>query len=345
MRPWRFSGIAVKEVTIRAKLRQILFVFRKIYWLKILMRNAGRIRILDTNPWSSGTVQPQKGGHSMAHSRRPTVAGSFYPASPDPLRQLLQECFVASPVGPRGGTETTLNLLGGMVPHAGYVYSGGCAAHFYTLVQKDTGCVIILGVNHRGAGARAALSDAQVWETPLGDIEVERTIQERLLQRVDFLRADERAHLQEHSIEVQLPFLQTVLSRFTFVPICLRRLTAIECERLGHAVAEIYETQLALGRKTLLVASSDLSHYLSPAETERLDAIALEQVLALDPVSLLERVEENDISMCGVIPTAVLLFAAKALGASEARLLKHCHSGDAVPMREVVGYASVAIGL
>ncbi|MGH7847352.1 MAG: AmmeMemoRadiSam system protein B [Candidatus Binatia bacterium] len=279
----------------------------------------------------------------MADSRAPAVAGSFYPASADELRKLLQECFVSSPLGPQGRREAATNLLGGLAPHAGYIYSGPCAAHFYALLEKDTQCVIILGVNHRGIGAKAALSPAAVWHTPLGGVAVQPRLQEQLLAGVDFLRVDERAHVQEHSIEVHLPFLQTVLSGPAFVPISLGHIAGNDCERLGRAVAEIYEGQVAAGRKTLLVASTDLSHYLSPEETERLDAIALERVLALDPLGLLKTVEEERISMCGVIPTTVLLFAANALGARGARLLKHCHSGDAVRMSEVVGYASVAI--
>ena len=281
----------------------------------------------------------------MARSRSPAVAGSFYPASADELEKLLEECFVSNPLGPQGRRMAAPNLLGGLVPHAGYIYSGPCAAHFYALLEKDTQSVIILGVNHQGIGAKAALSPAAVWDTPLGDVPVDPELQQRLLTGVDFLRVDERAHLKEHSIEVQLPFLQTVLPGSTFVPISLGHLALNDCERLGRAVAEIYERQVAAGRKTLLVASSDLSHYLSPEETETLDTLALERVLALDPLGLLKTVENEDISMCGVIPTAVLLFAAKALGVTEARLLKHCHSGDAVRMREVVGYASVAIEL
>jgi len=105
----------------------------------------------------------------------------------------------------------------------------------------------------------------------------------------------------------------------------------------------VYETEVARGKRTILVASSDLNHYLSPQETERLDRLAVDQVLHLDPVGLLRTVERANISMCGVFPTAVLLFASKTLGATSARLLKHCHSGDVAPMNEVVGYASVAV--
>lgn len=281
----------------------------------------------------------------MAPIRPSAVAGSFYPASSEELGKTMEECFFTSPLGPRGAKFSLPSLLGGMVPHAGYFYSGPCAAHFYTALERDIGCVILLGVNHRGMGARAALSPVDCWETPSGRVAVDRELNERLAAQVDFIEKDERPHLHEHSIEVQLPFLQRVLEDFTFLPISLSHLSEEECRRLGQAIAGIYETKNGAGQKTVLIASSDLSHYLSPKETERLDRMALEPVLALDPPALLKTVEEEDISMCGVIPTAVFLFAAKALKARRARLLKHCHSGDAVPMREVVGYASVAVEL
>jgi hypothetical protein len=232
-----------------------------------------------------------------------------------------------------------------MVPHAGYVYSGPCAAHLYAKLDKDTRRVILLGVNHRGRGAHAALSAAEFWETPLGRSPVDRELGERLKNEIGFLTEDDKAHRDEHSIEVQLPFLQSVLGGFTFLPISLSYLTEPECQALGQAIARVVEAQTTQEEKLLLLASSDLNHYQSPKETERLDRMALDKILALDPSGLLETVEANDISMCGVIPTAVLLFAANALNAKPARLLKHCHSGDVTRMREVVGYASVAVEL
>lgn len=279
----------------------------------------------------------------MERIRPAAVAGSFYPAEAGELKELLEECFVSSPLGPGGARGASPSLLGGMVPHAGYAYSGPCAAHLYSSLDKNIRQVIVLGVNHRGRGAAAALSAAEFWQTPLGEVRVDRAAGERLKSRIDFLAEDDRPHRNEHSIEVQLPFLQSVLGEFAFVPLSLAYLTLEECRRLGEAVARAHEAGTSAGAKTLLLASSDLNHYLSPKETERRDAMALEKILALDPAGLLEAVQENDISMCGVIPTAVLLFAANALGAKRARLLKHCHSGDAAPMREVVGYASVAV--
>lgn len=279
----------------------------------------------------------------MQRIRPAAVAGSFYPAEPQELRQLLHECFTSHSLGPQDRKLPSSSLLGGMVPHAGYVYSGPCAAHFYSSVDQDTRCVILLGVNHRGAGARAALSPVDFWETPLGKVEIDQELARELKSQSDILEDDELPHLREHSIEIQLPFLQSLLGDFTLLPLSLHYLDKKECAQLGQALARVCETAMAAGKKTVMIASSDLSHYLSPEETERLDRMALAPVLALDPPGLLKTVEEENISMCGVLPTAVFLFAAKVLGAKQARLLKHCHSGDAVPMKEVVGYASVAV--
>ena len=187
------------------------------------------------------------------------------------------------------------------------------------------------------------MSPADFWETPLGRVPIDREAGERLLDEVDFLVPDERAHRDEHSIEVQIPFLQTVLDEFTFLPLALAHVSETECRRLGAALARLYEARSAAGGKALLIASSDLNHYLSPVETERLDSLALEKILALDAPGLLHTVAENRITMCGVAPAAAVLFAAAALSAKKPRLLKHCHSGDVRPMREVVGYASVAV--
>src|SRR5262249_21158545 len=138
-------------------------------------------------------------------------------------------------------------------------------------------------------------------------------------------------------------FLQLMLSKFSLVPVSLAHISVEECVELGAAIAAILRDNRNSGTQTVIIASSDLSHYLSPKETAELDAIALEQVLALNPRALMAAVERENITMCGLLPTAVLLFAANALGINQACLLKHYHSGDVAPMRKVVGYASVAL--
>lgn len=277
----------------------------------------------------------------MERIRLPAVAGSFYPSDATELAVLLDDCFVSSPLGPGRQRSPASALIAGMVPHAGYVYSGPCAAHLYARLADTVERLIIIGVNHWAKGHRAALSPAEAWQTPLGRVEVDQEINAILEQRVPFLKRDEFAHAQEHSIEIQLPFLQRVLRRFTFVPISLSDVSTKECSELGSAVADVCQLDSAPRTKTLILASTDLSHYLSPTKTNDLDQLALEPVLNHDPLGLLTLVEQKNISMCGVRPTAVMLYAANQLGVTDARLLKHCHSGDVTPMRKVVGYASV----
>jgi AmmeMemoRadiSam system protein B len=281
----------------------------------------------------------------MDRIRPAAVAGSFYPSETEELGRLIDECFESSPLGPQGARSPSPSLIGGLVPHAGYIYSGPCAAHFYALLENPIQRVILLGVNHQARGHRAALSPADSWQTPLGTVRIDRELNHLLQDAVRFLKQDEVAHAREHSIEVQLPFLQRALDEFSLIPISLAHISIEECLELGTAIADVLRNSRQSGTRTVMMASSDLSHYLSPKETAELDGIALEQVLALNPRALIEAAERENITMCGLLPTAVLLFAANVLGAKQACLLKHCHSGDIAPMRKVVGYASVAFEL
>jgi MEMO1 family protein len=281
----------------------------------------------------------------MDRIRPAAVAGSFYPAEAEELIRLLDECFESSPLGPQGAKSARVSLLGGLVPHAGYIYSGPCAAHLYACLDNSIKCVILLGVNHQARGHRAALSPADFWQTPLGRVRIDQELNHLLQDQVRFLKPDEAAHSQEHSMEVQLPFLQRVLEEFSLTPISLSHISLAECAELGAAVAEIVKKNTQSGNRTVVMASSDLSHYLSPKQTDELDGMALAEVLAQNPRTLIEVTKRKNITMCGVLPTAALLFAASGLGIKQASLLKHCHSGNAVPMRKVVGYASVAFEL
>jgi len=281
----------------------------------------------------------------MDRIRPAAVAGSFYPSEAEELGRLIDECFESSPLGPQGDKSPSSSLIGGLVPHAGYVYSGPCAAHFYSLLENSIQRVILLGVNHQARGHRAAFSPADFWQTPLGAVRIDQELSHLLQGEVNFLKQDEAAHAREHSIEVQLPFLQRVLGDFSLVPISLAHISIEECIELGTAIADLLRNNRQSRTKTIMIASSDLSHYLSPKETTELDGIALEQVLALNPRALIAAAERENITMCGLLPTAVMLFAANLLDVKQACLLKHCHSGDVTPMRKVVGYASVALEL
>jgi AmmeMemoRadiSam system protein B len=281
----------------------------------------------------------------MTSTRPAAVAGTFYPAAVAELSALLADCFERTPLGPKGSSKPNPAIIAGLVPHAGPIYSGACAAHFFGQLSSSVRRVILLGVNHRAHGHRAALGPWRQWQTPLGQAAVDDPLCVLLEKRVAFLQRNADAHTGEHSIEIQLPFLQRVLGEFTFVPISLSHISIGECSELGAALADICRTTAAAHRDTIILASSDLSHYRSPKQTQELDRLALDQVLALNPEGLLRVVEEHGITMCGVLPTAVMLFAARVLGVSRARLLNHCHSGDVVPMRKVVGYASMALEL
>jgi MEMO1 family protein len=281
----------------------------------------------------------------MDRIRPAAVAGSFYPSAAEELSRLVDDCLTSSALGPQGAQPPSPSLIGGLVPHAGYIYSGPCAAHLYARLDNSIQRVILLGVNHQARGHRAALSPAAYWQTPLGTVKVDQELNHVLQDEVPFLKLDDLAHAEEHSIEVQLPFLQHLLGEFSFLPISLAHISIAEFAELGAAVADVFRSSTQSGIRTILMASSDLSHYLSPKETAELDGIVLKEVLAMNPQRLIEVAERKNITMCGLLPTAVLLFAANVLGLKQACLLKHCHSGDVTPMRKVVGYASVALEL
>lgn len=274
----------------------------------------------------------------MDRARTPAVSGSFYPSDANELERLIDECLFTSPLGPQGKGSPVPGIVAGLVPHAGYIYSGPCAAHLYACLDPSIRRVILLGVNHRSRGAPAALSPWNRWQTPLGDVGVDQELNDLLREQMSFLKPDETPHRREHSIEVQLPFLQRTLREFTLLPISFSYLRLEECRELGQVLADYCAADAI---RTMILASSDLNHYLSPERTEELDRLAIERVLALDPEGLLDVVENKNISMCGVMPTTVLLFAINALGGKRVRLLRHYHSGQVTQMTEVVGYASM----
>lgn len=271
--------------------------------------------------------------------RRPAVAGQFYEGDGARLARQVEACFRDE----RGPGEIpapqrsqTRRLRAGVVPHAGYPYSGPIAAHLYAEVARDRppASVLVLGVDHHGLSRGASLSD-RAWLTPLGPTEVDHDLVRALTHPP--VEVDEGAHAREHSIEVQLPFLEYVIPHPKFV--------ALE---VGFGPYEFLNDVAAVvrkateGRDVLLLASSDFSHYVAPATADRLDHLAIAQILARDPRGLYETVVRNDISMCGIAPTTVLL-AATAGEPISARLLRWGHSGEVEPMRQVVGYAAIAL--
>ncbi len=270
------------------------------------------------------------------HIRPPAVAGTFYEGTPDRLARQVDACFAANPQPPARKER----FLGAVVPHAGLMYSGHVAAAFYALADLPKRFVILCP-NHTGAGHFAAINCHGAWRTPLGDIAIDTPLADALMAKTPLLSEDARAHAREHSLEVQLPFLQKLLgSDFTFVPICLGAHRYDYAEEIGRAIAEVLQSE----QDVAILASSDLNHYEDQRETLRKDQLAIDQVLARNPSELWRVVDEYDVSMCGFIPTTTMLLAANALGATGARLIKHTTSGDVNgDYSHVVGYASVLV--
>ena len=266
-------------------------------------------------------------------TRPPAVAGTFYEGDPARLCKQVKECFDASPPAAKKQPFTAA-----MVPHAGLMYSGHVAAAFYGSAELPKR-FIILCPNHTGFGHFAAINRSGAWRTPFGDAKIDSELAGALMEKTALLKEDHLAHAREHSLEVQLPFLQQLLDDFTFVPICLGAPRLAMCEEIGSAIADV-----VAGQPVGILASSDLNHYEDQKTTLRKDQLAIDAVLSLDPQELWRVVAESEISMCGFIPTTAVLAAAKKLGAKSARLLKHATSGDINgDFSHVVGYAAVVI--
>lgn len=264
--------------------------------------------------------------------RQPAVAGQFYPRSSDQLRRDVAALIPDTAVRHRA--------LGIIAPHAGYLYSGAIAGKVYAAVEVPQ-TVLILGPNHRGAGAAAALYPDGSWQTPLGQVPVNSSLNTFLLERVPYLTSDFVAHEYEHSLEVQVPFLQMIRPDVTISAICLGYGDIAVVRALGDGIAAALRDY---GEPVLMVASSDMTHYESAASAKRKDEMALRSVLNLDPEELVLTCRHERITMCGVVPAAVMLVAAAQLGGSHAELIAYGTSGDITgDDRQVVGYAAVSV--
>jgi AmmeMemoRadiSam system protein B len=265
--------------------------------------------------------------------RQPAVAGRFYPGNEDSL-----QAEVMAYIGKDRGADRT---IGSVMPHAGYTYSGRIAGETAAAMQIPRHA-IILGPNHTGIGPAVSVYPGGAWRMPFGDVSVDETLVSRILERCELATSDETAHLREHSIEVQLPFLYYGGVRdLSFVPITLSMLGKDECRLLGRALADVIAEHEV---EVLLVSSSDMTHYESHQSAKKKDSGAIARILDLDPDGLLEEVIGHGISMCGIIPTTVMLNAALALGAKEARLVRYATSGDVSgDYEQVVGYAGIVV--
>jgi AmmeMemoRadiSam system protein B len=275
----------------------------------------------------------------MTEPRRPAFAGAFYPADGAALAKAVEAAFL-DPRGPgelptRHRTrERSVRAI--VVPHAGYVFSGPIAALAYRRVAADAAArsLLVLGVDHNGLGPAAALSE-RPWLTPLGLVPGDSDLSSALTKGP--VVVDEAAHRREHSIEVQLPFLQYTEPAPRVVPLQVRYGSLEDLLEIASVVRAA-----VAGRDVLLVASTDFSHYVPPETARRLDALAIREIERRDAGALYRTVRDREISMCGVAPTTVLL-AALADEPLTARTLAWGHSGEPEPMTDVVGYASVVL--
>lgn len=284
--------------------------------------------------------------------RFPAVAGAFYEGSRDALLRQIHASYT-HPLGPgrvpavRRGDRRLIALV---VPHAGYMYSGPIAAHSYGALAADgwPASFVVLGPNHRGLGAPLALTDHE-WQTPLGTVAIDGDLHDALHKPP--LEDDVRAHREEHSIEVQLPFLQHLSDAVRFVPVCM----AFQEYELAAEVGELV-AGAARAKDVVIIASSDFTHVgaqynhlpprgrNAPSYAKDQDAIAIERILALDASGFAAKVAQHDITMCGYGPVTAMLVAARRLGATEARLLKYATSSDVSgDVHMAVGYGAIAI--
>jgi MEMO1 family protein len=266
--------------------------------------------------------------------RLPAVAGRFYPQDPDELKRQIAS-FVAAPA-----TEPRRRAIACLVPHAGYRFSGHVAGAVYARLELPSR-FLLLGPRHFPRGKAQAVLSEGAWQTPLGSAEIDTGLARELKHACPALMEDEVAHREEHALEVQLPFLQSLAGDFRFVPIALGPIHFDELESIGRSIAGVLARQ---PEPALLVASSDMNHYESDEITRRKDSLALDRVLALDPRGLYDVVRSAGISMCGVGATVAVLTAARILGATRASLIRYATSGDINGDRsQVVGYAGVII--
>jgi MEMO1 family protein len=264
--------------------------------------------------------------------RLPAVSGRFYPSNPTELTALIRQYTEADK------SVAPVRAKGCLVPHAGYVYSGHVAGAVFarmTLPKK----FVVLGVRHYPRGENAAIVSSGAWRTPLGDAPIDEALAEELRAACPLLREDTAAHDGEHSLEVQIPFLQVLRPEFTFVPIALGTVRFEDLVRVGEAIGGVLANA---GGEALLLTTSDLNHYENDATTRIKDGKAIKRILALDAEGLYDTCRNEEISMCGLGPTVAMLTALKSLGVTRPELVRYATSGGVSgDFSTVVGYAGM----
>ena len=264
--------------------------------------------------------------------RKPAVAGQFYPLYPQTLEREVVSFLEEAPEKKKA--------IGVVSPHAGYIYSGKVAGQVFSRIEIPKR-VIILGPNHRGVGEDVAVMTSGAWEMPFGRVSIDGELARMILESSPLAAEDARAHAHEHSLEVQVPFIQKLRSDFLMVPIALGPLSLAECLTLGKGLASVIG---AAGENVLIVASSDMTHYEPAEAATRKDRRVIDEIIRLDPEAVFSTVRDNRITMCGVVPVTVMLAAARELGAKGAELVNYMTSGDTSgDYGSVVGYAGVIV--
>lgn len=273
----------------------------------------------------------------MALIRQPAVAGQFYPLHPGDLRKQI-ELFSENKKSAKPKEE----IIGCLLPHAGYIYSGAVAYAVISGIKLKNNLVII-GPNHTGMGEPFSIMAEGAWQMPFGRIMINEVLAKKLLSGSALLKADSRAHQFEHSIEVEVALLQYFRQDFALIPIVIAENEFESCRQLGLEIASVIK-EARLEKDTLVIASSDMTHYEEASTAKKKDDLAIEAMLALDESRLWSRVHQHDISMCGCGPAIAMLSCTKALGAKSAELISYHNSGEVTnDYSSVVGYAGITV--
>lgn len=269
--------------------------------------------------------------------RLPSAAGRFYPVNPTELAEIVRRCL------PRGVASTSVRarVTACLVPHAGYSYSGPIAGAVFSRIELPRK-ILILGVRHFPGGENIAILSSGAWRTPLGDAPIDEPLAHALMAACPEIREDKVAHSREHSLEVQLPFLQVLQPEFTFAPIALGTIRFGELSALGKEIAAVVSS---CREQVLLLATSDLNHYEDDVTTRVKDRQAIDRLLALDAHGLYDVCRNEEISMCGLGPATTMIVALNALGVTHAELVRYGTSAEVSgDSSSVVGYAGMIFG-
>jgi AmmeMemoRadiSam system protein B len=264
--------------------------------------------------------------------RSPAVAGQFYHSTSSKLQQQVENYIDKS-----ARREKAIAVVS---PHAGLIYSGSVAGAVYSSIDFPE-TFILIGPNHTGLGTQVSLMASGEWEIPTGVFRIDEKISHKISMYAPNVTKDIKAHMFEHSLEVQLPFIAYFSKEVKIVPIIILSATVEECRMIGEGIARAVKD---IGSSVVIVASSDMSHYVPDELARKKDSKAIDRILSLDPEGLYEIVEKERISMCGYIPVTIMLYAAEALGARSARLIKYATSAEVSGDYEhVVGYAGIVL--